>query len=237
MTAQYMKDTAGDEGGMLNSGSVFGIVGDVAYEDGYQFSVGQGALGLGNSVNVTSSNVPFIEITDIGKNFSMSLSSNEDIKKIPSISNFNSKTNRVELATLIMSEASVGNYAEQVAVGNTVINRMHRNNTTKVGDVWNAYAHNQTPSQEIMELATALLSDHIADNTGGATHYYSPRSMPKKGAPTDGFDIGGGLERIAGRTTESYRPSFANSFKYVNIPEVREEYYKFYFAPGTGKVR
>lgn len=161
----------------------------------------------------------------------------EEVKEVRSVVGFDSKINIVQLATLLMSEASVGNYAEQVAVGSTVINRMYRNNTTNVSDVWSAYAHNQIPSHEMLELSANLLTGKILDNTKGATHYYSPRSMPKKGFPTEGFDIGGGLERISGRATENYKPSFANLLKYVDIPDVREGYYKFYFVPGKGKVR
>ena len=168
---------------------------------------------------------------------SSNLIASDNAQKIRFDDGFNSDTNKLQLATILMSEASVGNYAEQVAVGNTVLNRMHRNKTVKVEDVWSAYDRSQAPSKEMLSLAANLLSGKISDNTGGATHYYSPRSMPKEGTPIKGFDVGGGLERIAGRASQSYRPSFVNSFEYVNILDVRESYYKFYFSPGTGKVR
>jgi hypothetical protein len=157
--------------------------------------------------------------------------------EIRPIFNLNTETNREQLAILLMSEASIGNYDERVAVGNTVLNRMYRNKTTNVEDVWNAYSRNQNPSKEMIDLAGSLLSGNISDNTGGATHYYSPRSMPKIGRSTAGYDVGGGLEQVPGLLSRNYRPSFASSFNYVNIPEVREGYYKFYIAPGKGKVK
>lgn len=38
----------------------------------------------------------------------------------------------------------------------------------------------------------------INDIREGATHFYSPRSMPKEGESTTGRDVGGGLEQTPG---------------------------------------
>ena len=72
---------------------------------------------------------------------------------------------------------------------------MERNDTDNVSDVWSAYSHNQTPTSKILELARDLLSGQIIDNTGGATHFYSPKSMPRVGDSTNGRDVRGGLEQ------------------------------------------
>jgi outer membrane lipoprotein-sorting protein len=199
----------------LYGSNLQGFIGNIRNKDAFMVTNGKGVFAY--DIKNTSIKPPLANLTN-----SISL---------------NTEINREQLAILLMSEASIGNYAEKIAVGNTVLNRMYRNNTTKVADVWRAYGRNQTPTSEMTDLAGDILSGNILDNTGGATHYYSPRSMPKKGRSTVGFDVGGGLEHVEGLSFKNYRPTFANSFKYVNIPDVREGYYKFYIAPGTGKVK
>ncbi len=72
----------------------------------------------------------------------------------------------------------------------------------------------QTPTQVIINLASNIQSGGVADNDDGATHFYSPRSMPKEGDPTGGFDVGAGLEQVpgverpAGIPIRNYRPSW-----------------------------
>jgi hypothetical protein len=139
------------------------------------------------------------------------------------------------LAKIIMSEASIGNAAERTAVGSTVINRMTRNKTDAAGDVSKGYATSQNPTNEITQLAKGLLDGSVKDNTGGATHFYSPRSMPKVGGNTAGVDIRGGTENVTG--TQTYMPSWVTQFDYVQVDGVREAYYKFYRANGAGPVR
>ena len=117
-----------------------------------------------------------------------------------------------DLAALIMSEASVGNDTERRAVGLTVLNRMRRNGTNSVRGVWRAYAHAQAPTPEIRELAQDLLQGHVVDPTNGATHYYSPRSMPNENASAAtlaNYDVGGGLEQVPGLPRRTYRPTWA----------------------------
>lgn len=150
------------------------------------------------------------------------------------------------LATILKSEASIGNNAERFAVGATVVNRCKRNKTNNVKDVARAYATNQkptpndpkTPNDTIYyDLAETILSDGFKDPTGGATHYYSPRSMPMEGDDVKGSDVKGGLEQTPGLRKKNYKPGWANTFDACPVPGVREPYFKFYKQPGTGRVR
>lgn len=154
---------------------------------------------------------------------------------------WNNETNVKVLARIIMSEASIGNEAERTAVGYTVLNRMKRNKTNKVADVMGGFAHNQAPSQAIIKLAKEILACTVPDNSGGATHFYSPQSMPKKGDERKPgfkkFDTKGGLEKTPGLPKENYKPGWANTFPRVSVEGIRETHYKFYRQPGSGKVR
>lgn len=140
-------------------------------------------------------------------------------------------------ARILQSEASVGNDNERNAVGWTVLNRMSRNNTNSVSDVETAYSRNQEPTPTMHRLAERLLRNEIPDPTNGATHYYSPRTMPQEGADTTGFDVGGGLEQVLGLPRRNYMPSWVISYQYSDVPGVRPSYYRFYRAPGTNQVR
>ena len=156
------------------------------------------------------------------------------------ISSLNTVQNIADLATVIMSEASVGNNTERTCVGFTVINRMIRNGKTSVKDVWRAYAHNQSATEAIKTLAGELLKGGVADPSGGCTHYYSPRGMPGETADATklkGYDTGGGLETVPGHG-KTYKPSWAAAanFTYVAVPDVREWYFKFFRVAGTGAV-
>ena len=143
------------------------------------------------------------------------------------------------LARILKSEASVGNASERLAVAATVRNRLDRNKC-QVRDVEGAYARNQEPTaDETMyeDIATVALAEGFQDPTGGATHYYSPRSMPMEGDSTKGFDVGGGLENTPGLKRANYRPMWATKFAYCPVNGGRPAYFKFYKQPGTGKVR
>lgn len=68
-----------------------------------------------------------------------------------------------------------------------------------------------------------------AGPTGGATHFYSPKFMPKEGHPTGGRDVGGGLESVPGvlensQPVRSYRPGWTTSFTEVHVPGVAAGY-------------
>lgn len=102
------------------------------------------------------------------------------------------------LAKAIMSEASIGTVKEQIAVGWTVINRLDsgRFGSSIEYIVKNGYAYNQEPTEEVKALAKKLLERQIQDPTEGAMYFFSPRSMPKEGEDTTGFDVGGGLHQV-----------------------------------------
>jgi len=159
---------------------------------------------------------------------------------------WNTEENVRRLAIVIMSEASVGNQAERTAVAYTVLNRMQRNNTNSVDDVDNAYSRSQSPyepprNDAIIRLAADILRCAIADNTGGATHFYSPRSSKKEGDENDSDfvhqDTRGGLEQTPDVPRRNYRPGWSTTFERRAVDGVRESHYKFYRAPGDGRVQ
>ncbi|MFH0919633.1 MAG: LysM peptidoglycan-binding domain-containing protein [Fibrobacterota bacterium] len=122
------------------------------------------------------------------------------------------------LARIIMSEAGVGTLAERIAVGWVALNRGLYNG---------GMALNQEPTENVSHLALQILTGEVPDNTGGATHFYSPRSMPKEGEDTGPFDTKGGLEKI-GDHPRNYRPGWSLILRQVQVPGTREWYFKFY---------
>jgi hypothetical protein len=132
------------------------------------------------------------------------------------------------LAAVLMSEASVGNNAERVSVGFTMLNRLKASGHSSVSQVWGAYAHNQSPTGALVELARQLLAGQRADITDGCTHFYSPRSMPRQGQPIGNFDVGGGLELVPPLAVKTYAPSWTKTMEFIDVFEVRPSYYKFY---------
>jgi hypothetical protein len=139
-----------------------------------------------------------------------------------------SDVNITNLATVLMSEASIGNDPERASVGFTVVNRLKMFGKTAVDQVWSAYAHNQAPTAELVALARQLLAGQRVDITKGATHFYSPRSMPKEGDATGGFDVGGGLELVPPLQVRTFAPSWIKTMQLVEIDGVRPAFYKFY---------
>jgi len=66
--------------------------------------------------------------------------------------------------------------------------------------------------------------------------------MPKKGDPTAGVDVGGGLETVPGVTkngkaVQNYRPGWTLTFDQEAVPGVPEASFKFYRQPGSGNVQ
>jgi hypothetical protein len=121
-----------------------------------------------------------------------------------------------------MSEASIGNKAEQIAVGFAC----QRNAD---------HASNQSPTTAIIQLANDILGGKIKDPTKGADHWYSPFSMPKetqsslckRPVGTGIMNCNGGLESACG-ITKNYKPDWAASNKQVTILGVRDCYFKFF---------
>jgi len=137
------------------------------------------------------------------------------------------------LATALMSEASVGTYEERVAVAWTIFNRVSSPKfPNSICDVINQryqYATNQEPTQELLDLSESLIANPGNDPTVGAIYFFSPRSMPKEGDDTSGYDVGGGLHDVAGIDKKVYFPSFILTQEYVgDLQDVRPAYYMFY---------
>lgn len=145
------------------------------------------------------------------------------------------------LARVLISEASIGNWAEREAVGLTVVNRMRQRATDRVGDVvyeggFYHYAIDQDPTlfPEYARLAHRLLAGQVDDFTGGATHFFSPYSMPKEGEPTQNFDCLGGW--VSYRLPESDRevnvctPGWSRVLRYLDLQPfgIRPYYFEFY---------
>ena len=148
-----------------------------------------------------------------------------------------------DLARVITTEAGGENQAAQTAVGWALRNRMLRNGTDNVERVWSpAFQHRKHATALATQLATGILNGQIADPTSGATHFYTPRIMPKKGEATAGIDVAGGLESTPGvvdddgKPVQNYRPSFATwpQCTVVGVPEIA---FKFYRQQGDGHVR
>jgi len=122
---------------------------------------------------------------------------------------------------------------ERAAVGWTIVNRLkagtYDDSIKDIVTAQNQYAHNQQPTSEINEVAEKLLKGGIDDMTEGATHFFSPISMPKEGESTSGFDTGGGLHAVTGIDSKVYFPSWAETMNYVgSLKNVRPAYFMFY---------
>jgi hypothetical protein len=148
-----------------------------------------------------------------------------------------------ELGKILTSECGGGdrscNPAEIQGIGSTVINRMIRNGTNSVADVSGGYATQDEPTPGMLDYARKLLTGQLTDNTGGATNFYSPRSMPPEGGPIPkGADVGGGLEMTPGLNCANYVPAWAvkPNFHLLTVPGVRPAHAKFYTLSGNGPV-
>ena len=122
-------------------------------------------------------------------------------------------------------------------VGWTVVNRMKRHRYSAVSSVWshNNYAHTYPGTFISRRIAEDILAGKARDISQGATHFYSPRSMPKEGdTHLSGTDIGGGLEEVPGvtgphgRAVRNYRPGWVKYYHSIRIPQIKENEFKFY---------
>lgn len=147
-----------------------------------------------------------------------------------------SSDNRYALGKILNTEASTGLVSDSArrAVAYTVMNRMERNDTTSVYDVWGGYAHSREPTSADLSLAEDVLTCSVADNSAGATHYYSPYSMPKEGDSTGGYNVGGGLEKVPGLSERNYRPDWSRTMIRAYVVGPQQKFFKFYRDQGDG---
>ena len=154
------------------------------------------------------------------------------------------KRNVQDLARVMATEAGgAPGETAQIAVGWCLKNRMVRNGTDDVEKVWRpAFQHRAPATIMTQRDAVAILNGSIPDPTKGATHFYTPVIMPKKGDKTAGIDVSGGLELVPGVTRdgkpiESYAPGFALTFTPKPVSTIPEKTFKFFQQPGSGHVR
>jgi hypothetical protein len=137
------------------------------------------------------------------------------------------------LAKVVVSEASVGNEEEQRAVAWTFRNRLDRGLSTL------SYAMDRTPNREwYFELAHEVLTAPAeADVTRGATHFFSPRSMPLQGeedrCKANGgiYDCDGGLVFVEGLDAPAYAPFWHLLYEWLPVPGIRKTHFLFYRIP------
>lgn len=137
------------------------------------------------------------------------------------------------VAQIIVSEASVGNQEEQRAVAWTFRNRLDR------GLSLLSYAMDRTPNSEhYFELARQVLTAPAdADVTKGATHFFSPRSMPRQGeegrckAKGGVYDCQGGLVFVEGLDVPTYAPFWHLLYEWLPVPGIRKTHFLFYRIP------
>ncbi len=137
------------------------------------------------------------------------------------------------LARIIVSEASVGNENEQRAVAWTFRNRLDR------GLSIYSYAMNNMPNDDwYFQLAGQVLTAPVeADVSKGATHFFSPRSMPRQGeearckAGGGIYDCQGGLVFVEGLDTPAYAPFWHLLYEWLPCEGIRKTHFLFYRIP------
>jgi hypothetical protein len=137
------------------------------------------------------------------------------------------------LAKVVVSEASVGNEDEQRAVAWTFRNRLDR------GLSLLSYAMDRTPDREwYAELAYEVLTTPVeGDTTKGATHFFSPRSMPLQGEESrckgngGRYDCDGGLVFVEGLDKPAYAPFWHLLYEWLPVPGIRKTHFLFYRIP------
>ncbi len=136
------------------------------------------------------------------------------------------------MAKIVVSEASVGNEEEQRAVAWTFRNRLDR------GLALLSYAMDGTPNREAyFDLAREVLTAPVeADVTKGATHFFSPRSMPLQGQenrckPNGIYDCDGGLVFVEGLDAPAYAPFWHLLYEWLPVAGIRKTHFLFYRIP------
>jgi hypothetical protein len=147
------------------------------------------------------------------------------------------------IARTIWTEARGEGVTAMIAVGWTLKNRMTRDEVSHVNQAWGGYQHGVPAPTTALAVARGILNGTTPDPTNGATHFYTPRIMPKKGDPTTGIDVGGGLETVpgvvdkTGKVVQNYRPGWTLTFDQEKVMGVPEAAFKFYRQPGSGHVQ
>ena len=111
---------------------------------------------------------------------------------------------------------SIGNRNDQIVVG-WICGMRNRPCAAAAGN----------PGQNYINLARDICEGRIPDPTGGANHFYSPYSMPKEGEghkckPRGNYDCAGGLEKVPGMSTKTYKPGWATTNTFVSVPGTRD---------------
>ncbi len=147
-----------------------------------------------------------------------------------------SQENVNDLARTMISEAGGENETAQAMVGWVVINRMKKDHSEQVSSVWahGNFAHSHMATGMSLHLSERILSGDAIDISQGATHFYSPKSMPKEGdALSSRIDTRGGLESVPGvtkngRATRNYRPRWATTSHNIRVPGIQDKDFKFF---------
>jgi hypothetical protein len=137
------------------------------------------------------------------------------------------------LARVIVSEASVGNEEEQRAVAWSFRNRLDR------GLSLLSYARDRAPDRDwYVELAREVLTaPPETDVTKGATHFFSPRSMPLQGeegrCKANGgiYDCAGGLVLLEELDAPAYAPYWHLLYEWLPVAGIRKTHFLFYRIP------
>jgi hypothetical protein len=151
--------------------------------------------------------------------------------------------NERDLARVISTEARGTGEAAMRAVGWTLRNRMIRNQEARVDAAWHGYQHGAHVTDAATQIARGILAGTIPDPTNGATHFYSPSTMPKEGQPTRGMNVAGDLESVPGvvdakgQPVKNYRPDWAAQFPPRPVADVPESVFKFYYDNQHRRVR
>ncbi|WP_428377363.1 hypothetical protein [Lichenicoccus sp.] len=141
------------------------------------------------------------------------------------------------LARIVASEARGENETSQKTVAWTAVNRMKKHSFTQVSSVLahGNYSHSSMSTLTSLQLADDILSGCALDISQGATHFYSPRAMPKRGdRPSSNVDVLGGLESVPGvvgrngQPVENYRPGWAKNVSPIRIPGIQDKDFKFF---------
>ncbi len=150
------------------------------------------------------------------------------------------KRNIADLADLMWTEARGAGEAAMIAVAWALRNRMLRNKTRRVDETWHGFSHGEKPTGrdrfKVEMLAQSILDGSRPDPTHGATHFYSPVTMPKEGASKTeraGFDLTDELESVpgvmeSGKAVRDYPPSWAAGFREESVNGVPKATFRFF---------